>query len=73
MGPPDSPMVHRTGPVHCPVRHMTPTLTLRAQSALLTVHCSVCRQLLALVAIAPLGTPDSPVNYSGAASPNSRS
>jgi hypothetical protein len=21
-GPPDSPVVHRTGPVHCPVRHL---------------------------------------------------
>jgi hypothetical protein len=36
-GPPDSPVVHRTGPVHCPVRHLTPALTLRAQSALFTV------------------------------------
>jgi hypothetical protein len=42
--------------VHCP-----PTLTLRAQSALFTVHCSRCRRPLAQVAIAPLGTPDSPV------------
>jgi hypothetical protein len=33
-GPPDSPVVHRTGPVHCPVRHLTPALTLPAQSAL---------------------------------------
>jgi hypothetical protein len=35
-------------------------------------HCSLflyrCRQPLALGAVAPLGTPDSPVNYSGAAS-----
>jgi hypothetical protein len=29
-GPPDSPMVHRTAPVHCPVRLLTPALTLRA-------------------------------------------
>jgi hypothetical protein len=29
-GPPDSPVVHRTGPVHCLVRHLTPALTLRA-------------------------------------------
>jgi hypothetical protein len=36
-GPPDSPVVHRTGPVHCPVRHLTPALTLRAQLALFTV------------------------------------
>jgi hypothetical protein len=36
-GPPDSPVVHRTGTVHCPVRHLTPALTLRVQSALYTV------------------------------------
>jgi hypothetical protein len=40
-GPPDSPLVHRTGPVHCLVRHLMPALTLRAQSVLLTVNCSV--------------------------------
>jgi hypothetical protein len=33
-GAPNSPVVHRTGPIHCPVRHLTPALTLRAQSAL---------------------------------------
>jgi hypothetical protein len=63
-GPPDGPVVHRTGPVHCPVRHLTLALTLRAQSTLFTVHCSRCRRPLAQVAITPLGTPDSPVNYS---------
>jgi hypothetical protein len=36
-GSPDSPVVHRTGPVHCPVRHLMPALTLRAQSALFIV------------------------------------
>jgi hypothetical protein len=61
-------MVHRTGPVHCPVRHLTLALTLRAQSALFTVQCSRCRRPLTQVAVAPLGTPDSPVNYSGVAS-----
>jgi hypothetical protein len=66
-GPPDSLVVHRTGPVHCPVRHQTPALTLRAQSALFTVHCSRCRRPLAQGVVAPLGTPDSPVNYSGVA------
>jgi hypothetical protein len=30
-GPQDSPVVHRTGHVHCPVRHLTPALTLCAQ------------------------------------------
>jgi hypothetical protein len=68
---------HRTVTVHCPVRLLAPALTLRAQSALFTVHCSRCRRPLARVAVAPLGTPDSPVlhhspvNYSGAASSNS--
>jgi hypothetical protein len=66
-GPPDSPVVHRTLTVHCPVRHLTPVLTLRAQSTLFTVHCSRCRRPLVRVAVAPLGTPDSPVNYSGVA------
>jgi hypothetical protein len=32
------------------------------------VHCSRCRRPLALGAVAPFGAPDSPVNYSGAAS-----
>jgi hypothetical protein len=45
-GPPDGPVVHRTGPVHCPVRHLAPALTLRAQSALFNVH--FCRRPLAL-------------------------
>jgi hypothetical protein len=66
-GPPDSPVVHRTLTVHCPVRHLTHVLTLSAQSALFTVHCSCCRRPLVQVAVAPLGTPDSPVNYSGVA------
>jgi hypothetical protein len=35
-GPPDSPVVLRTGPIHCPVRHLAPALTLRAQ-----LHCSL--------------------------------
>jgi hypothetical protein len=60
-------MVHRIGTVHCPVRLLAPALTLRTLSA----HCSrtvhFCRRPLALLAIAPLGTPDSPVNYSGVA------
>jgi hypothetical protein len=27
VGPPDSPVVHRTGPVDCPVRLLAPALT----------------------------------------------
>jgi hypothetical protein len=45
-GPPDSLVVHQTGPVHCPVRHLAPALTLRAQSTLFTVH--FCSRPLAL-------------------------
>jgi hypothetical protein len=70
-GPPDSPVVHRTGPVHCPVRLLAPALT----SAHAGSHCSVslflCRRLLAWYSRYSAGTPDSPVNYSGAASLNS--
>ena len=65
MGPPDSSVVHRTGPVHCPVRLLAPVLTLRAQSALFTVHCTLLQTTVGAVAVTPLGTPDSPVNYSG--------
>jgi hypothetical protein len=66
-GPPDSPVVHRTAPVHYPVRHLAPALTLRVQSRTVHCSCSCCRRPLAQVAVAPLGTPDSPVNYSGVA------
>jgi hypothetical protein len=70
-GPPDSPVVHRTVTVHCPVRLLAPALTLRAQSR--TVHCCFCRRSLAQLAVAPLAHrtvrcyTDSPVNYSGVA------
>jgi hypothetical protein len=37
-GPPDSPVVHRTVTVHCPVRLRTPALT--SVHAVNTVHCS---------------------------------
>jgi hypothetical protein len=67
VGPLDSPVVHRTGPVHCLVRHLVPALTLRAQSALFTIHCSLLQSTVGTVAVTPLGTPDSPVNYSGVA------
>ena len=61
MGPPDS---------HCSLSGApsSAALTLRA----LSVHCSVVSRPLnstvALATVAPLGTPDSPVNYSGVAS-----
>jgi hypothetical protein len=58
MGPPDSPVVHRTVTVHCLVRLLASALTLHAQSALFTVPLQTP---LALVVVAPFGTPDSPV------------
>jgi hypothetical protein len=58
---------HRTVTVHCPVRLLASALTQHAQSRTVD-HCSpFCRQPLALLAVTPLGTPDSPVNYSGVA------
>jgi hypothetical protein len=65
VGPPDSPVVHQTCPVHCPVRLLAHALTLRAQSALFTVHCTLLQSTVGAVAVTPLGRPDSPVNYSG--------
>jgi hypothetical protein len=67
VGPPDSPVVHRTGPVHCLVRLLAPALTLRAQSR--TIHCSLLllQTTVGVIAVTPLGTPDSSVNYSGEA------
>jgi hypothetical protein len=45
-GPPDSPVVHQTCPVYCPLHHLALALTLHAQSALFTVH--FCSRPLAL-------------------------
>jgi hypothetical protein len=63
VGPPDSVVVHRIVNVHYPVRLLAPALTLRALSA----HCShtvhFCRRPFALLAVAPHGTPDSPVPH----------
>jgi hypothetical protein len=60
-GPPDSPVVHRTGPVDCPVRLLAPTLT----SARAGAHCSAlnafCRRPLARSSRCSAGAPDSPV------------
>jgi hypothetical protein len=67
VGPPDSPVVHRTVTVHYLVRLLAPALTRRA----LFAHCSrivhFCRRPLALLVVTPHGTSDSPVNYSGVA------
>jgi hypothetical protein len=60
-------VVHRIGTVQHPVRLLAPALTLRALSA----HCSRTVHLLqttvGTVVVAPHGTPDSLVNYSGVA------
>jgi hypothetical protein len=66
-GPPDSPVVHRTGPVHCPVRHLAPALTSACAVALFTVHCRLLQTTVGTVSRCSAGTPDSPVNYSGVA------
>jgi hypothetical protein len=57
---------HRIGPVHCPVRHLAPALTLRAQSALFTfaVDRWRCIRYSAWHTGQSGATPDSPVNYS---------
>jgi hypothetical protein len=72
-GPPDSSVVHWTGPVHCPVRLLAPALT--STRAVRTVHRIVhfCKRPLELLVVAPHGTPDSPVNYSGEHFPETRS
>jgi hypothetical protein len=58
-GPPDSPVVHRTCPVDCPVRLLAPALT----SARAGVHCGafvvLCRRPLARSSRCSVGTPDS--------------
>jgi hypothetical protein len=72
VGLPYGPVVHRTVTVQCLVCLLAPALTLRELSA----HCScVSRPLnstVALATVAPLGTLDSPVNYSGVAFPETR-
>jgi hypothetical protein len=54
VGPPDSPVVHRTITVHCPVRLLALALTLRAQSRTVHCSCSFCRRPLAQLAVTPL-------------------
>jgi hypothetical protein len=58
VGPSDSPMVHRIVTVHCLVRLLAPALTARA-----VAHCSLLllQTTVGVVAVAPHGTPDSPV------------
>ena len=51
-GPPDNPVVHQIVTIHCPVRHLTPDMTLRAQSALFTI--AVADDRWRCVAVTPL-------------------
>jgi hypothetical protein len=57
-------VVHRTGPVDCPVRQLRVLCPLRAQARIKCVAVDHCARSSRCSA----GTPDSPVNYSGAAS-----
>jgi hypothetical protein len=60
-GPSDSPVVHRTGPVHSPVRHLAPALTSARVVALFTVHCRLLQMTVGAGSRCSAGTPDSPV------------
>jgi hypothetical protein len=79
-GSPDSSVVHRIGTVHSPVRLLAPALTsARAIRALFT-HCSLLQTTVGAVSRCSAwhtgqsgATPDSPVNYSGVAIPETRS
>jgi hypothetical protein len=64
VGPLGCPVVHRTGPVDCPVRLLRVLCPLRAQARIKCVAVDRCVRSSRCSA----GTPDSPVNYSGAAS-----
>jgi hypothetical protein len=61
LGPPDSPVVHRTVTVHCLVRLLAPALTLRE----LFAHClrivHLLQTIVGAIVVAPHGTPDNPV------------
>jgi hypothetical protein len=74
-GPPDSLVVHRIVSVHCLVRLLAPALTLRALSA----HCSLLQTTVGTVSRCSAwhtgqygATPDSPVNNSRVAFPETR-
>jgi hypothetical protein len=61
VGPPDSPVVHRTGPVHCPVRLLAPALTSARAGAYCLLSLFICRRPLARSSRCSAGTLDSPV------------
>jgi hypothetical protein len=49
------------------VRLLAPALTSARAVALFTVHCRLLQTIVGAVSRCSAGTPDSPVNYSGAA------
>jgi hypothetical protein len=84
-GTPDSSVVHRTGPVDCLVRRLARALTFARATVHCSAFNVFCRRPLEQSSRCSAGTPDSPVhtghtcatpdslvNYSGAASQNSR-
>jgi hypothetical protein len=53
-GPPDSPVVHRTVTIHCPVRLLALLWLLRAQARTVHFHCSSADDRLRCIAVTPL-------------------
>jgi hypothetical protein len=78
VGPMGYPVVHRTGPVDCPVRQLRVLCPLRAQARIKCVAVDRCARSSRCSTGTPDSpvwhqtlsgaSPDSPVNYSGAAS-----
>jgi hypothetical protein len=62
VGPPGCPVAHRTSPVNCPVCHPR----VHCSSACAGAHLMRCSRPLARSSRCSAGSPDSPVNYSGA-------
>jgi hypothetical protein len=78
VGPLGCPVVHRTGPVDCPVRQLRVLYPLRVQAHIKCVAVDRCARRSCCFAGTPDSSvlhrtlsgasPDSPVNYSGVAS-----
>jgi hypothetical protein len=64
---------HRTVTVHYPVRLLAPALTSVRVVYIVHYYCTLLQSTVGIVAVAPLGTPDSLVNYSGEPFPETRS
>jgi hypothetical protein len=61
VGPPDSPVVHRTGPVHCPVRLLAPALTSAHAVGTVHVYYLLLQTTVGADSRCSTGTPDNPV------------